>query len=160
MVIVALEHSKGAQGISTEQADIARQGQAGALVLLFPSGRRPSASVIEKIISKHKHVSVSHDPSDSASTARGADDGDWLELLCEGLTFDLVGLAPCAHATLAQLSHFIDISDPNAISASEAVVLNPGPHLAGGEASLPIVRTLMALGATLGSALPDLLAFA
>ncbi len=101
---------------------------------------------------------VSFDPaadSDSASdtshsVARAV---DWLELLANGLTFDLVGLAPGPPAPAPPREHEFGLSRDFAAEQLEAITLRPGPHLASGAAMLPVVRSLAWLAAQL-AALP------
>ena len=115
------------------------QGRAG-ISLLFAVGTRPTASAIEALM----------DASESAGRAgrvsHRADDGDgWLEILASGLTFDLRGLAPAAAAALPPANHGFGLDLGDARHDLEAVVLTPGPHIAGGAALMPVVRTLMRL---------------
>jgi hypothetical protein len=69
----------------------------------------------------------------------------WAELLAHGLAFDLVGLAPAGPAPAPQPRHHYGI----AACHGEAVTLQPGAHLSGGEGLLPVVRTTAALGSAL-----------
>ena len=124
------------------------QGRAG-ISLLFAVGTRPTASAIEALM----------DASESAGRAgrvsHRADDGDgWLEILASGLTFDLRGLAPAAAAALPPANHGFGLDLGDARHDLEAVVLTPGPHIAGGAALMPVVRTLMRLAASLAMELP------
>ena len=69
----------------------------------------------------------------------------WVELLAQGLAFDLVGLAPAAPSPAPQPCHHYG----TAALTGEAIALYPGAHLSGGEGLLPVVRTAAALGAAL-----------
>lgn len=84
-------------------------------------------------------------------------DQGWLELLASGLTFDLGGLAPAQAATLPPHPYHFGFSEQLALDNCEAISLIPGGHLSGGEALMPVVRTMMGLGAQL-AALPGLCA--
>jgi hypothetical protein len=83
---------------------------------------------------------VSHRPSDGEG---------WLELLVNGLTFDLTGLAPAAAAESPPFVHRYGVPGSRDPEAFEAVALSPGAHLAGAEAMIPVVRSAAGLAATL-----------
>ncbi|WP_295639716.1 hypothetical protein [Novosphingobium sp.] len=81
-------------------------------------------------------------------------DAGWVELLSDGLTFDLAGLAPgpvIAAPTLANWYGVKPVPD-----GAAAITLAVGPHLAGAEHLLPVVRVAATLVASL-SALPGVL---
>jgi hypothetical protein len=122
--------------------------------LLFARGRRPRAEAIRQLAEKQGGFSISLDPVvDSASGASGdAHEGEgWLELLANGLTFDLVGLAPGPRADPPPCVHgFALPADADAV-VLDAITVRPGPHLAGGHTMTPVVRTLAWLGAELAS---------
>lgn len=99
--------------------------------------------------------SVSHNPG--APIGPGEGEENWLELLINGLTFDLRGLAGGAAAEMPALRHRFGLED--APDTVEAVSLAVGPHLAGGESMMPIVRSQLALALGL-AALPGLVAVA
>lgn len=97
--------------------------------------------------------SVSYDPGTTDSSSGE----NWLELLINGLTFDLRGLAGGAAAGMPAFRHKFGLDDvPDAV---EAVSLTVGPHLAGGEGMMPVVRSQLALALRL-AALPGLVAIA
>ncbi|MGZ3246865.1 MAG: hypothetical protein ACXU61_07265 [Croceibacterium sp.] len=73
----------------------------------------------------------------------------WLELLANGLTFDLEGLAPGLPAELPPRGHSYALADNAAETRWEAVTIRPGPHLTGGHTMLPVVRSLAWLAASL-----------
>lgn len=124
------------------------QGKAG-ISLLFAAGSRPTASdiaaLLEVPVSGGQMARISHRPQD---------DHGWLELLASGLTFDLRGLAPGAAAHLPIASHAYGLSEDPGSAELEAIALLPGPHIASGGALMPVVRTLMRLGAGLAMELP------
>ena len=124
------------------------QGRAG-ISLLFAAGSRPTVGDIETLLdvqaSAGQTARISHRPEDEHG---------WLELLASGLTFDLRGLAPGRAAPLPDASHVYGLSVDQSAAALEAVALLPGPHIAGGAALLPVVRTLLRLGASLAMELP------
>ncbi|WP_068077591.1 hypothetical protein [Novosphingobium lentum] len=114
-------------------------------MLLFAPGMRPDADALEALAAAAAPFQVSHRPEGAA---------DWLELLRDGLTFDLVGLAPGKPAVPSTPATSHDL--PADLAAGEAIVLAPGPHLAGAEHLLPVVRVTAALVTGL-AALPGLL---
>lgn len=115
--------------------------------LLFESGRRPDIDAIAALTDK-SGFSISMRPDPSAG---------WAELLRDGLTFDIAGLAGASSAALPETRHRYGIAPGFAIESLEAVSLTPGPHLAGAEHLLPVVRVATALVLEL-AALPGLAA--
>lgn len=93
--------------------------------------------------------SISHDPGVGESGVA------WLELLINGLTFDLTGIAGGASAGMPDVRHRFGLETlPDGL---EAVALAAGPHIAGCEGMMPIIRSKLALAAQL-AALPGLAA--
>lgn len=120
--------------------------------LLFAPGRRPDAAAIE-VLAAGGAFAVSHRPAD----AEAGTEPCWLELLTTGLTFDLSGLAPGAPAEPFAFAHRYGVgSDPDTATA-ETITLALGPHLAGAEGLLPVVRAAAGLAMAL-AALPGTLA--
>ena len=79
----------------------------------------------------------------------GGEDEGWVELLANGLTFDLVGLAPNVAKALPECEHRFALPDGFDSAGMEAITLTPGPHLSGGGAMFPVVRCLALLAAQL-----------
>lgn len=128
--------------------------------MLFPPGERPTPAALREFASRHHAVSLSHDPSAETAGRLVAAQGEatpaaeseadaqaevWLELLREGLTFDLRGLADGPSGPLPEIAHRFDCQASAASSAMEALSIMPGPHLAGGERSMPVLRGMLAL---------------
>lgn len=94
-------------------------------------------------------VSISHDPvPESAPHAEALWPGQqhWLELLCDGLTFDLAGFAPGPGGPFPELRHRFDLTEmPAAADGYEVLTLRPGPHLVTGGSAMPVMRALLAL---------------
>jgi hypothetical protein len=129
-------------------------------------------------LSRQHAVALSHDPA--ADTAAGllvpqgegeygsapaaapaAADAQaqvWLEVLREGLTFDLRGLAPGPHGAAPAISHRFDFSASHSQDALEVLTITPGPHLAGGERSIPVLKGMLGLARDLAQHFEDLLA--
>lgn len=82
----------------------------------------------------------------------------WVEVLREGLTFDIGGLAPGPAATFPVIDHRFDLTDLPDGQRFEAMAVGPGPHLASGRRSLPVVRATLALACDLVRQFPDLAA--
>ncbi len=92
-------------------------------------------------------------------THRPAAAEGWLELLAQGMAFDLIGLAPAPPASTPDIMYQIGIEPALRGSRNEAVALIPGEHLAGGANLLPVVRAQLGLALAL-AALPGLRALA
>lgn len=69
----------------------------------------------------------------------------WLELLRDGMSFELSGLAPGEGLSLPHVEFVFDFSAPPEPFDYEALLLAPGHHLAGGERTLPVARALLGL---------------
>lgn len=120
------------------------QDFASAVSLLFAPGKRPRAADICAQARKAGQFSISLDPA-----ADGGQEEGWLELLANGLTFDLSGLAPQAPIDVPATVHSFGLSPAIDIGRHQAVLITPGPHLAAGGAMFPVVRTLAMIAAHL-----------
>lgn len=90
---------------------------------------------------------VSHDPRGERHASQAS---NWIELLLEGLTFDLLGLAPGKGLAQTMARHHFGLC-ADAIVHCEAIGIAPGPHLRGAANALPVVRTLLRLAVALAS---------
>jgi hypothetical protein len=134
--------------ISTAQdIDAGKVGSAASL--LFGPGERPRADAIAALAREQAGFSVSLDPAEGQAGEGNGHPGRWLELLANGLTFDLVGLAPGAAAPAIPRGHSFGLPMNIETWACEAITLQPGPHLESGAALLPVVRSLAWLAARL-----------
>lgn len=147
-----------AQGGSGAQADPNRPG----LMLIFDRGAAPDRAAVATALAAIPRAAISHDPATVASpthaasrTAAPEDEAGWLELLVDGLTFDLVGLPPGPALDEPDFAYAYDCAIGE-LSGGEAVGLFPGPHIAAGASSLPILRMLLGLGAGLAETLPGI----
>lgn len=104
--------------------------------LLFDAQLRPDAAVLAN------HGEASHAYGVIAPTKR---DQDWVELLRDGLTFDVTALPPAPSAEMPDISHRFGLPGELALATMEAVNFAPGPHLSGGEHLLPVVRVAAGL---------------
>ncbi|MGV3510650.1 MAG: hypothetical protein ACO1OX_01475 [Novosphingobium sp.] len=68
----------------------------------------------------------------------------WVELLCNGLTFDLHGLRDGPVALAPEIRSAVGL-DIDQISGKRWLTLAPGPHLAGAGRLLPVIRVLSVL---------------
>jgi len=112
--------------------------------LLFPSGKRPRASEVDRALSAEATR-----PPAGAITHRPDSEEGWLELLASGLTFDLAGLRPGPAADNPGSKHFFGFGESPDSAGLEAVSLAPGQHVAGGGAMIPLVRVMAGLAASL-----------
>ncbi|MDC8753178.1 hypothetical protein OIK40_00820 [Erythrobacter sp. sf7] len=92
----------------------------------------------------------------TTKAASGPPDELWLELLREGLTFDLRGLAPGAACPAPEIAHRLDLAPIAGNVAFESLVIAPGPHLSGGERSMPVLKGMLALARDLTQHFDDL----
>ncbi|WP_067787490.1 hypothetical protein [Paraurantiacibacter namhicola] len=116
-----------------------------AVALLFAAGSRPDLPAINALADSSGAfaVTMEGDPDE-------ADEGElWAELLVNGLTFDLRGLAPGKPADTEPGRSCVGIRQEDLDAEAEAIVLSPGPHLAGGSMMVPVLRSLAALAAAL-----------
>ena len=122
-------------------------GLAPRLSLLFDAAARPGAPAIRQLAEKLGSFSISHDPLQSEPPA--AEEIGWLELLANGLSFDLLGLEPGGAQAISLHIHRFGLPESLKPDELEAVVLVAGPHLSGGETMLPVVRSQLWLATQL-----------
>jgi hypothetical protein len=123
----------------------------GALLLLFPAEQRPDAATL--------HATAAG--SDRLAVAGGLDDENGLlgiELLRDGMTYDLIGAAPGLGIAVTPLPHRMGVSADVHGAGMEALALRAGPHLSQGPAMLPVVRTMMGVASMIVPHLPGLAA--
>ncbi len=113
--------------------------------MLFAPGQRPSAAAVRGALESGGIGQVSYDPAASEAVVTAS---DWLELVVDGLTFDLLGLDPGPTLMAPGPRHRFGL-EPAALAGCEAIGLAPGPHLAGAANAMPVVRTLLRLASTL-----------
>ena len=88
------------------------QMSATGVFLLFAAGTRPCSEAVTRFVASRQDIMISHRPADVATEAAGAGDrAGWLEILKDGLTFDLCGLSPAANPNMPEISNFFDFSD-------------------------------------------------
>lgn len=126
-----------------------RRAEDADLHLLFVAGKRPDLPALRRFAATLPGLSISHAPaSDRGIAEEPAWPGQplWIELLSDGLTFDLAGLAPRPSCPFPVIEHRFDLSSLPGPASHEVLTLRPGPHLAPGGASMPVMRALLALG--------------
>lgn len=111
-------------------AEAGKDGRAPLAALLFAPGTRPALGALQALAEKGG-FSISHLP-------RG--DGEPAELLRDGLTFDLGGLAPGASGIGPPFRHKIGLDPAIDPAACEILALTPGAHIAAAAHLLPVVR--------------------
>ncbi len=104
--------------------------------MLFAPGDRPSSHAIDGLARRSGNFAISISPEEDSGP------NNWLELLANGLTFDLVGLAPGQSEPLPTPEHLFGLAANFETEGMEAVTISPGPHLLSGGAMVPVVRSL------------------
>ncbi len=153
---------EGAEREIASRVDTRDADDAVGISLLFAGTERPDAAAIRTLAEAARGFSVSHDPGAAKPglKANGArEPSDWVEVLADGLTFDLSGLAPAIGHSLPERAYCFDMPPGFDGSGLEAISLTPGPHLSGGGRMMPVVRAMAGLAANL-CALPGLVAVA
>lgn len=117
------------------------------LLLLFPRGGRPAPAEVRAALARSATGQVAFDPAESTS---GAVSGGWLEVVVDGLTFDLGGLSPGPGLLAPPPRHCFGLTAAT-LAGCEAIGLAPGPHLAAAAHALPVVRTILRLSVALVS---------
>ena len=140
--------------------ELARSGGVGAVYLVFSRSRRPDRPALIEAAEAVSGLSVSHDPfgrdynpDHARGRARSKSEETWLELLQWGMTFDCLGLAPGPAVSLPAIEHRLNIPVDQDLGSFEALALSPGPHLADAANSLPVVRALLDMAASLAGLL-------
>ncbi len=141
---------KGACEISLVQ-----RADAAELTLLFAKGKRPNHAAIKAAAAQIPAIRLSHDPLTDGDLANSA---GWAELLRDGLTFDVCGLAPGPAIAFPDITSRVDLDEGASADHMEAIAVLPGPHLTSSARSLPVVRGMLALSCDLVRHFDDLLA--
>lgn len=120
----------------------------GALLLLFPQGRRPDHTALAAAVDATERLIITQPLVDGDNPITGC------EVLRDGMTFDIVGLAPSKALHMAPPRHRYGIEDDELLAGSEALAIMPGPHLRTKGGMLPIMRMLAAVVADLAASIP------
>ncbi|WP_298167239.1 hypothetical protein [Novosphingobium sp.] len=111
-------------------------GREPLAALLFGRDDRPAADAVADLAVGPDGFSILN--------ARQAPQGQ-AELLRDGLTFDLAGLAPAPKQDLPAAVHRVALSNDFNCDSLEATSFRVGPHLAGAEHLLPVLRVAAAI---------------
>lgn len=125
---------------------------------MFRAGGRPDVAAIRRAVDAAEDLSISHDGSENGAVTDA--EPLWLELLAGGMTFDLGGMAPGRSYAATDLRNRYEVPPDFGDASGEALSLAPGPHLAGGRTTIPVVRAQAALGAELVRLFPSAAAVA
>ena len=121
------------------------------MLLLFPRGERPDVATLLTIVSGTERTAVTNTlGEDDPALPQG------IELLRDGMTYDLLGAAPGPGIALPLLDSRLGVSREVAEGEHEALALQPGPHLVPGARTMPVVRTMMGIAAMIVAHLPGL----
>ncbi len=130
--------------------------------MLFPRGKRPNKSAVRSFVAGQRAVSISYDPetispvhlisADGETIAsklkiqsKAQSDSVWVELLHNGLSFDLRGLEPGEADEIPEIEHRFDLDGELGSADFEVLHVIPGQHLISGKASMPVVKGIIAL---------------
>lgn len=119
------------------------------LHFLFSAGQRPSRDALMRIITPSPRFRIG---DSQKSTSGGGNDESRLEVVVDGLSFDILGLEPGGTAVRPDIRHYADGAIELTDGEVEVVALIPGPHIASGPAELPIIRAMMELAVGLTTA--------
>lgn len=104
--------------------------------LLFGPADRPAAQALGSLAAGPEGFVLLNPATASCGTA---------ELLRDGLTFDLAGLAPAPALPPPEAVHRVALPNDFSISGLDSAWLTVGPHLAGAEHLLPVLRVAAAI---------------
>lgn len=83
---------------------------------------------------------IVHDPGEAH---------DWVEVLIDGLSFEIAGMAPSPAMPTPGIAHRFGLGENAPEPGWEMLVLRPGPHLAAGASMPPVVRACTQLALSL-----------
>lgn len=112
---------------------------------MFRKGERPDGALVREVCERAGRIAVTHE----AVAGSGGKKHLLVELLRDGMTFNLMGVAPGPGADLPQARHRHGVADTLVEARKSALVLTPGSHLAGGANTLPVIRVMMDLASNL-----------
>ena len=139
--------------------DIGAGADLSVASLLFMPGNRAGVGQVRALASTDPSFVISLDPQEAAAPDAPPPPERWLELLANGLTYDLEGLSPGTPMPPPPCAYTYGVPPDLVSTPLEAISLRPGPHIAAGGRLLPVVRGLASLAAAL-AALPDVRAVA
>jgi len=110
----------------------------------FPRPVDPEALQADAIDADY-HPNPNDSPAEAGDTCASVDDLVWVEMMREGLTFDILGIAPGDPAAFPSIEHHFDLESVPSASGYEALQIMPGQHLSGGHNAIPVVKSMLAL---------------
>ena len=113
-------------------------------MLLVAAGQRPTAAEVIRLAETGGDGFPPFVVSHAGDAGQGC-----VELLAQGLAFDLSGLAPAACLPAPEIAHRYGLDPDVPGQPPGAIRLAAGAHLQGAENLLPVVRTLVGIGAGL-----------
>jgi len=128
-----------------------------AASLLFAPGDRPGADQVRALAAADPSFLVSFDPEEQATASATCPQERWLEVLANGLTFDVQGLAPGTSQPVPRSTHCYGLPADFDGVALEAISLRPGRQFASAGPVLSVARGLAWLAAVLAG-LPGVVA--
>ena len=155
--------SKGGAAILLyEDAFDGRSAQVKGPVLhfLFSAGQRPSRDALRRVIAPSLRFRIGDHLTSGPGGAHvvgasGIDDrrdANRLEVIVDGLGFDVLGLEPGVALSQPDIAHYADGPIDLVSDRVEVVTLTPGPHIASASGERPIVRAMMELAVGLATA--------
>ncbi len=108
--------------------------------LLFGKTCRPAAADLSALAARSDAFSVINAASAAPNIALGH-----AELLRDGLTFDLAGLAPASALAVPEAVHRVALPADFSLDGCEAAWFMAGPHLLGAEHLAPVLRGASAI---------------
>ncbi|VWX51933.1 hypothetical protein [Novosphingobium sp. 9U] len=123
--------------------DQTAQLAAAGLSFLFEPGARPEVATFQTALAACQ-----------AQAQITREEGDAVEIVANGLTFECMGLAPGAASLADAPGAAYGFAEESSFEGLEAVQLHPGAHLSGGLTMAPVSRALLALAAELAVSLP------
>ncbi len=111
-------------------------GREPLAALLFGRDARPAADALADLAAGPDGFTLLNTTKAPQGTA---------ELLRDGLTFDMAGLAPAPPLAAPDAVHRVALPNDFSVSALEATWFMVGPHLAGAESLLPVLRVAAAI---------------
>ena len=131
--------------------------EVSAASLLFAPGDRSGADQVRALAAAEPSLLVSFDPAASAAARTSTAAERWLEVLANGLPFDLRGLAPGASQPVPPSTHRYGLPTQLGGRVLEAISLRPGPQFSAPRPRLSVMRRMAWLTAVLAG-LPGVLA--
>ncbi len=109
--------------------------------LLYDTGSIPGIREVMDAARIGGDFTVSHAPPQGEG---------WVEVLRDGLTFDVRGLSGANLQAIPEIQHWVGFN-PDQGTGLAALQIWPGPHISGAQRLLPVIRVATALAASLAN---------